>query len=130
MFGLLDYRGWPLRRLQSPRTERMTEKSAVTPTAMSVQMKKKAPLELATRLPCITPFPIMWRTGMTNEKSEARSMMTYPDRRPASTSVPYSQMTQTGTDSEVCDRSRQPPADDVVRQVKRTEEDREQRRDG
>jgi hypothetical protein len=24
-------------------------------------------------------------------------MMTYPDRRPASTSVPYSQMTQTGT---------------------------------
>ena len=78
----------PRRRLHNPRTERTAEKSAVTPTAMSVQMKKKAPLELATRLPCITPFPIMWRTGMTNEKSEARSMMTYPDRRPASTSVP------------------------------------------
>ena len=84
----LDYRDQPRRRLHNPRTERTAEKSAVTPTAMSVQMKKNAPLELATRLPCITPFPIMWRTGMTNEKSEARSMMTYPDRRPASTSVP------------------------------------------
>jgi hypothetical protein len=97
MFGLLDYRGRRHGRLHSPRTERMTEKSAVTPSAMSVQIKKKAPLELATRLPCITPCPIMWRTGMTNERSEARSMMTYPDRRPASTRVPYSQMTQTGT---------------------------------
>src|ERR1017187_5434368 len=35
-----------------------------------------------------------------------------------------------GHSSEVYGRSRQPPADDVVRQVKRHEEDREQRRDG
>jgi hypothetical protein len=36
-----------LRRLQSPRTERMTEKSAVTPSVMSVQTQKKIPLEFA-----------------------------------------------------------------------------------
>src|SRR5260370_6680247 len=47
MFGLLDYPGWPRRRLHSPRAERMTEKSAVTPSAISVQTKKNAPLELA-----------------------------------------------------------------------------------
>ena len=33
VFGLLDYWGWPSRRLHSPRTERMAEKSAVTPIA-------------------------------------------------------------------------------------------------
>jgi hypothetical protein len=38
MFGLLDYRDRPHCRLHSPRTERMTEKSAVTPSAMIVQM--------------------------------------------------------------------------------------------
>src|SRR6266581_4764305 len=38
------YRGWTRCRLHSPRTERMTEKSAVTPGARSVQMKKKPPL--------------------------------------------------------------------------------------
>ena len=40
MFGFLDYRGWPRCRLHSPRTERMTEKVAVTPSARSVQTKK------------------------------------------------------------------------------------------
>jgi hypothetical protein len=38
----LDYRRvWPRLRLHSPRTERITEKKAVTPSARSVQMKKK-----------------------------------------------------------------------------------------
>src|SRR2546427_10262480 len=46
VFGLLDYWGWPRRRLHSPRTERMTEKSAVTPSARSVQMKRKPPLRV------------------------------------------------------------------------------------
>src|SRR5712691_13275264 len=95
MFGLLDYRGWPHCRLHSPRAERMTEKSAVTPSAMSVQTKKKAPLDLAKSPP--TPFPIMWRTGMPDPRSDPRRMMTYPDRRSASTSVPYSQTTRIST---------------------------------
>jgi hypothetical protein len=47
VFGLLDYRGRRHGRLHSPRAEMMTEKSAVTPSAISVQTKKKAPLELA-----------------------------------------------------------------------------------
>jgi hypothetical protein len=50
MFGLLDYRGWPRCRLRSPRTERMREKTAVTPSAMSVQTKK-TPLDLAIPAP-------------------------------------------------------------------------------
>jgi hypothetical protein len=41
---LVDYRGWRHGRLHSPRAERMTEKSAVTPSAMRVQTKKKPPL--------------------------------------------------------------------------------------
>ena len=65
MFGLPDYRDWPHCGLHSPRTERMTEKSAVTPSARSVQTKKKAPLELAMLPPTPTPFPIMWMTGTT-----------------------------------------------------------------
>ena len=47
VFGLLDYRGRRHGRLHSPRTKRMTEKSAVTQSAMIVQTKKKAPLDLA-----------------------------------------------------------------------------------
>jgi hypothetical protein len=47
MFGLLDYRGWPRRRLQSPRTERMKVKPPSAPSAQSVQTKKKPPLDLA-----------------------------------------------------------------------------------
>src|SRR5215469_13913201 len=86
MFGLLDYR-WPHSRVHSPRAERMTEKSAVTPSAMSVQTKKKAPLDLAMLPPTPTPFPIMWMTGTTNPRSDPRRMMTYPDRRSASSSV-------------------------------------------
>jgi hypothetical protein len=54
MFGLLDYRDWPHCGLHSPRTKRMTQKSAVTPSARSVQTKKKAPLELAMLLPTPT----------------------------------------------------------------------------
>jgi len=60
--------------------------SAVTPSAMIVQMKKKAPLDLAISPP--TPFPLMWRTGTSNPRRDPRSIMTYPDHRPASASAP------------------------------------------
>ena len=33
----------------------------------------------------------MWMTGTAAANTPTSSMMTYPDRRPASTSVPYSQ---------------------------------------
>ena len=59
MFGLLDYRGWPHRRLHSPRAERMREKIAVTPSARSVQTEKP-PLDLAI------PTPVVWMTGMAD----------------------------------------------------------------
>lgn len=42
--GLLDYRDWPHSGFHSPRTDRMTEKSAVTQSAIIVQTKKKPPL--------------------------------------------------------------------------------------
>ena len=58
MFGLLDYR-WPHSRVHSPRPERMTEKSAVTPSAMSAQTKKKAPLDLAI----LPPAGLIWFVG-------------------------------------------------------------------
>jgi hypothetical protein len=38
---------------------------------MIVQMKKKAPLDLAISPP--TPFPVMWRTGTSNPRREPRS---------------------------------------------------------
>src|SRR5258707_15249466 len=97
MFGLLDYRDRRHGRLHSPRTERMAEKSPSTPIASSVQTKKNCPLEPASLLATPTPFPFMWTEGTTNEKSDRRSMMMYPDRRSASTSVPYSQTTEKGT---------------------------------
>jgi hypothetical protein len=65
--------GWRHCRLHSPRAERMTEKIAVTPSARSVQTKKK-PLDLAI------PAPFMWTTGTTRPRSDPRMMMTYPDR--------------------------------------------------
>jgi hypothetical protein len=46
----------------------MTEKSLVTPIAISVQTKKKCPLEFARLLVTPTPFPLMWARGTTNEK--------------------------------------------------------------
>src|SRR6266704_6887611 len=97
MFALLDYRDLSRFRLHSPRAERMTEKSPVTPIAISVQTKKKCPLELPMLLVTPTPFPFMWAMGTTNEKSPPRRVMMYPDRRSASTSVPYSQKTKMGT---------------------------------
>src|SRR5439155_12614875 len=66
------------------RAERMTEKSAVTPSAMSVQIKEKAPLDLASVPP--TPAPFMWMTATTNPMSDMTRIMTYPDRLSASTS--------------------------------------------
>jgi len=47
MFGLLDYRGWPRRRLHSPRAERMKVRPPSPPSAQSVQTKKKPPVDLA-----------------------------------------------------------------------------------
>ena len=47
IFGLLDYRGWPRRRLHSPRAERMKVKPPSPPSAQSVQTKKKPPVDLA-----------------------------------------------------------------------------------
>ena len=75
----------------------MTEKSPVTPIAISVQTKKKCPLVLPSLLVTPTPFPFMWTTGTTNEKSDPRSMMMYPDRRSASTRIPYSKATVMST---------------------------------
>jgi hypothetical protein len=46
-FGLLDYRGWPRRRLHNPRAERMKVKPPSPPSAQSVQTKKKPPVDLA-----------------------------------------------------------------------------------
>jgi hypothetical protein len=69
--------------IHSPRAERMTENSPVTPIAISVQTKKKPPLELAIPLATPTPFPLMWAMGTTNEKSPPRRVMMYPDRRSA-----------------------------------------------
>src|SRR6516225_6546004 len=90
---LLDYRDWPHRRLHSPRAERMREKIAVTPSARSVQTEK-APLDLAI------PAPAVCTTGMDDPRSDPRRMMTYPDRRSASTSVPYSQTTRMSTENK------------------------------
>jgi hypothetical protein len=73
----------------------MTEKSAVTPSARSVQIKKKAPPDLAIATPTAAPF--MWMMGTTNARSDPGRMMTYPDRPSASTNVPYSQTTKIGT---------------------------------
>jgi hypothetical protein len=47
IFGLLDYRGWPRRRLHSPRAERMKVRPPSPPSAQSVQTKKKPPADLA-----------------------------------------------------------------------------------
>src|ERR1700686_5425994 len=92
-----DYRDRRHGRLHSPRTERMTEKSPATPIAISVQTKNKCPLEWPMLLVTPTPFPLKWARGTSNEKSPPRRVMMYPDRRSASTSVPYSHKTKMGT---------------------------------
>src|SRR5229473_3422941 len=61
MFELLDYRGWPGRRLHSPRAERMKVKPPSPPSAQSVQTKKKPPVDLAISPQCA---PLMCMTGM------------------------------------------------------------------
>ena len=93
-FGLSDCRDCPRRWPQSPCAERMTEKSAVTPSAMRVQTKKKPPLEFAMPLAIPTPFPFMWMKGIASPRSDRRRRMTYLDGRSASTSVAYSQTTE------------------------------------
>jgi len=57
--------------------------------------KEEGPPDLAIAPP--TPAPFMWMTGTTNPRSDPSGMMTYPDRRSASTNVPYSQTTKIGT---------------------------------
>ena len=47
VFELPDYRGWPGRRLHSPRAERMEVRPPSAPSAQSVQTKKKPPVDLA-----------------------------------------------------------------------------------
>ncbi|HBY64752.1 MAG TPA: hypothetical protein DEH78_33455 [Solibacterales bacterium] len=42
-------------------------------------------------------LPIMWTTGTPDPRIDPRSMITYPDRRSASTSVPKSQTTRMST---------------------------------
>ena len=69
MLGLLDYRGRRHGRLHISRAERMTEKSPVTPIAISTQTKKKCPLVWPRLLVTPTPFPLMWARGTTNEKT-------------------------------------------------------------
>ena len=67
-----------LASLEAPQSapDRMTEKSAVTPSARSVQMKKNAQLDLAMLLPTPTPFPIVRMTGTANPRSDPRRMTT------------------------------------------------------
>jgi hypothetical protein len=48
-----------------------TEKSAVTPSARSVQMKKKPPLRV---VPKPTPAPLTWMTGTPINRSGKRRM--------------------------------------------------------
>jgi hypothetical protein len=72
----------------------MREKVAVTPSARSVQTKKKPPLDLAISP---TPLPLMWMIGTPDPRSDPRRRMTYPDRRSASASVAYSQTTRMST---------------------------------
>src|SRR5688572_21855043 len=85
LFALLNDRDWLHCGFHSARAERITEKSPIAPSAISIQTKRKPPLELAIPLAMPTPFPFMWRMGTPNERSEPRSIMTYPDRRSAST---------------------------------------------
>jgi len=54
---------------------------------MSVQTKKKPPLDLAL---ITTPAPLVWRVGIPTAMSETTSMMTCPNRRSASTIIGYS----------------------------------------
>jgi hypothetical protein len=51
------------------------------------------------------PAPITWMTGMPNERSDPTSVIMYPDRRSASTRVPYSETARMGTETRV-----EPPA--------------------
>ena len=62
--------------------------------AMSVQTNKN-PLDLPI------PAPVVWTTGMADAPSDPTRMMTYPDCRSASTSVPYTQTTRVGTATRI-----------------------------
>ena len=67
----------------------------VVPTMMSVQTKKKAPLEWAILPPAI-PAPVIWITGTPDVRSDNIRIRMYPDRRSASTRVvTHNQKTKT-----------------------------------
>jgi len=69
----------------------MMENIPSTPSAKSVQRKKKPPLDFTT---LTIPVPLKWMTGTTVAMIPPMRVMTYPGRRSVSTSVPYSQTTR------------------------------------
>ena len=105
-FGLLDYRDRRHGKLHSPRTARMTEKSPDTPIAIGVHTKKEVSTGIAEAAGDADTFPPMWTYGTNNDKSDPSSIMMYADRRPPSTSAPYS---QTKEISAVTTRFESPP---------------------
>jgi hypothetical protein len=68
----------------------MRENVEIVHNAMFCHTQKKDPLESAAILPPTSPIPHMWTMGIPVPKIATISIMIYPDRRPASTSVPYS----------------------------------------
>jgi len=62
------------------------------PSAKSVKRKKKPPLDFAM-LPI--PVPLRWMAGMPTAKIPTTRVLMYPDRRSASSSVPYSKTATT-----------------------------------
>ena len=70
----------------------------MAPSARSVQTQKKIRISPALAiLPPTSPAPRIWRIRTPSPKIPPRSMMMYPDRRSASTSVPQSQTTRIST---------------------------------
>src|SRR6476646_7639087 len=93
------YRSWCSvdREFHSPRMASIAEKPDVTPSARRITTKNRPPAELASR------EPDMWTPRTTIPRSEPRRIMTYPDRRSASTNVPYIQTTMMSTTKAMLD---------------------------
>jgi len=87
--------GRPRRRRHNSCAASRAEKSVIAPNMISVQTKKKAPLELATLPPAI-PAPVIWIIGTPDVSSDKIRIRMYPDRRSANTNVvTHSQKTKT-----------------------------------